>query len=330
MLRTLIVGCGNIAGGFDAQRPVHALPLTHAGAYRAHSGFELAACVEPDEQKRLAFMQRWGIARGYAGLAQLVAAGERFDVISLCSPTPVHHADAVAALALQPRLLFCEKPICPALAEAEDLVRRCHAAGVLLAVNHNRRWDPDIARLAGELAAGRWGKLRSATGWYDKGVLNNGSHLIDLLNALVGPMELRHAGAPEYDFWEQDPTIPAHLVTREAVPVMLNCGHAGDYSLFELQLVLERGLLAMEDGGLRWRIREAIPSPQFSGYRTPSAGELVAGQYLQAMSNAAINIYDAVIRGAPLASTGDTALAAQRLCEQIRRQAARPESRKSK
>jgi predicted dehydrogenase len=322
MLKVLIVGCGNIAGGFDAARPAGAPPLTHAGAYRAHGGFELAGCVEPDAARRAAFMAHWGVTRGYADFAAAGAGGERFDVISICSPTSAHHADALAALALRPSLVFGEKPLCDTVGRAEDLVARFQVEGVKLAVNHNRRWDADVRRLRGEVAAGAWGQLRCATGHYNKGILNNGSHLVDLLHCLAGPLELLHAGRPVHDFWPADPSVPALLQTANGAPVSLNCSHAADYSLFELQLVFERGLVAMEDGGLRWRVRHAGPSEQFAGYRALSAGDLVQGHYLDAMGNAAANIYDAVTNQAELASTGETALAAQRLCDQIARAAA--------
>lgn len=322
MLKVLIVGCGNIAGGFDAARAVGLPPLTHAGAYLRHGGFEIAACVEPDATRRAAFAARWGVPRAHAELASAAASGEHFDVISICSPTPAHHGDALAALALRPRLVFCEKPLCSTAALAQDLVQRFQAQDVGLAVNHNRRWDTDVARLAQELASGAWGALRCATGHYNKGVLNNGSHLIDLLHCLVGPLELLHAGSPVHDFWPDDPSVPALLETTGGVPVTLNCSHAADYSLFELQLALEKGMVSMEDGGLRWRTRHAVASEQFAGYCALTAGESREGHYLQAMGNAAANIYDAVTSGAALASTGETALAAQRLCERIARAAA--------
>lgn len=324
MLKVLLIGCGNIAGGFDAQRPAGSAPLTHAGAFAAHGGFELAACVEPDDAKREAFMARWGVGRGFQDMSEATISGLRFDVVSICSPTSAHHADALAALALRPGLVFCEKPLCPFVTEAADLVRRCDDAGVLLAVNHNRRWDSTVVRLQGELVRGEWGVLRSATGHYNKGVLNNGSHMIDLLHCLVGPLALRQAGDPIHDFWPRDPSVPALLATAAGAPVMLNCAHAADYSLFELQLVLERGVVAMEDGGMRWRRRRAAPSREFSGYTALEAGSQDEGHYLRTMSNAVANIYDSVTAGAPLASTGWTALAAQRLCAQISEQAAQP------
>jgi predicted dehydrogenase len=322
MRRVLIVGCGQIAGGFDAARPPTLPPLSHAGAYRRHGGFELAACVEPDAARRAAFMQRWGVAQGFASVAEAAAAGP-FDVVSLCSPTALHAAQFDAVLALRPRLVFCEKPLTPTLADSERLVARAEAAGVPLAVNHTRRWAPDLWRLADELAAGEWGALRSVVGTYNKGVLNNGSHLIDLLHLLLGaehgPLRVLAAGAPVADHWADDPTIPALLQTESGVPVHLHTAHAADCAVFELQLTTASAVIGMEDGGSAWRIRRVATSSTFAGYRVLDAGERTPGRYAEATLGAITNLHDTLSSGAPLLGSGRGALAAQRVCEQIRR-----------
>ena len=106
MLRVLIVGCGNIAGGFDADRATAQPPLTHAGAYTRHGGFDIVACVDPDANRRAAFMQRWGVAQGFDDI-KAAAVAAPFDLISICSPTAVHASqiDAGAGPAPAPDLL---------------------------------------------------------------------------------------------------------------------------------------------------------------------------------------------------------------------------------
>jgi len=326
MHTVLIVGCGNIAGGFDADRAAALPPLTHAGAFSGHGGFHLKACVEPDTERRAAFMRRWGITQGFDDMAAVAAVHTpgAFDVISLCSPTAAHASQIDTALALQPRLVFCEKPVTPTVAQTESLVQRCAAAGVPLAVNHTRRWAPDVQRLADELKAGAWGSVRSAVGTYNKGVLNNGSHLVDLLHLLLGPMSLQFSGAALADCPESlpdDPTVPALLQTTAGVPVHLNTAHAADCAVFELQIITATAVIVMEDGGLQWRVRRVIDSPHFRGYRVLDGGERFAGEYLQATGRAVANLHQHLTQGQALASTGDTALAAQRLCDEIRRKA---------
>lgn len=317
MLSTLIIGCGNIAGGFDADRPPGALPLTHAGAFRRHGGFDIAACVDPDRATREAFAARWQVRDAAESVEALAAISTSFDVISICSPNARHAEHLQTAIELAPRLIFCEKPVTSTAAATAALVEKCQAAGVLLAVNYTRRWAPDIVALADELARGEWGAVRSAVGTYTKGVLHNGGHLIDLLHFLLGPMALTAAGAATFDHWDDDPSVPALLVTQTGIPVHLAVGDARDYALFELALVTERGEIAMRDGGLGWTVREAGASAAFAGYRTLGAHGVRPGRYDEAMLAAAGNIADALAHGAPLASTGRNALEAQRLCEEI-------------
>jgi predicted dehydrogenase len=319
-LRVLVVGCGNIASGFDHGRAPGLPPLSHAGAYARHPRFEIAACLEPDAARRQAFAERWGVPLAAAGADELLStcAPGRFDLISICSPTS-HHAEHLAlALALRPRAVFCEKPLTPHLALSRTWVERLAEAGIALAVNHSRRWDPDVAALAEELAAGRWGAVRCVSAHYNKGVLNNGAHMMDLLAQWLGPLVPAAVGAPVHDHWADDPSVPALLTAAGGVAVHLAVADARDYAMFEVQIVAERGTVAMEDGGQAWRVREAVASPHFGGYRSLAAGERRSGRYNESMARAVDNLAAALDHGAPLACTGREALAAQALCEALR------------
>lgn len=316
-LRVLVVGCGNIAGEFDTSREPSAWPLTHAGGYTRHGGFCLDTCVDPGASRRHAFMRRWNVVTGVADAAELAAQVGRFDVISICSPTELHSDHIEVVLRLGPRLIFCEKPVTPDAATTARLVELCQQQGVALAINHTRRWAPDVIRLKQQLATGQWGAVRSVVGHYNKGLLNNGGHLIDLLHLFFGHLQLQWTGTPVYDFWPQDPSVPAQLLTADGIPVHLNVSHAADYSLFELQIITEAGVLSMEEGGLWWRLRKAVASTHFVGYRTLDAGTRIAGDYEQAMAGAVANLHAHLHNGEPLASNGATALQAQQLCETI-------------
>ena len=320
-LSVLIVGCGNIAGGFDAARAPNAAPFTHAGAFRRHGRYRLSACVDPDEARCREFMRHWGIASGHSSMDDVVESGSRFDVVSVCSPTGCHANDVRAALRLQPRVIFCEKPVAPSATTTAELVQACEEAGVLLAINHTRRWDPEITRIRSELVSGVWGPVRTVVGFYNKGVLNNGSHMIDLLHHLLGPVSVVATETPVWDGLPDDPSVPAVLSGLNGLPIHLACGDASDFALFEVQIVMKGGMLTMEEGGLAWRVRRTIESPHFLGYRTLDAGERYAGGYPSAMLGAVGNIHEAVNGGAELASTGRSALAAQEVCEQIKAKA---------
>lgn len=318
----LIIGCGNIAGGFDLTRAPNLPPLSHAGAYTKHGGFRLRACVDPHDVRRQAFAQHWHVEKQVANMAELGAEPGTFDVISICSPTVLHHEHLAQAIALHPRVIFCEKPLTTDLDAAAQLVRDCRTQGVALSINYSRRWDPRVLEVTGQLKSGRWGSVRSVVGHYNKGILNNGGHLVDLLLRLVGPLELVATTCPEFDFWESDPTVAALLTAeKSSVPVYLNPGNARDFAYFELEIVCQLGVLRMQSGGMDWQSRDAVPSSQFVGYRTLDKARQVEGRYLESMALAIDNLYGYLHRGTPIDCTGEEAIRVQELCTQIQRDA---------
>lgn len=315
----LVVGCGAIAGGYDAERGSDSLPLTHAAAFTRHGGFRLAGCIDPDAERRNAFARRWGGAEAFADIK--AAAARPVDVVSICSPTSCHAEHVEAALELNPKLIFCEKPLTSELADARRLIEACDASGVLLAVNHTRRWAPDIISLRDALARKETGEIRAVSCTYNKGILNNGVHMVDLLQFLLGPVHLASTGAPLWDFWDDDPTVPALMKTEKGVSITLGIAHAADYALFEMTILTERATLTMEDGGARWRKRSVIDSKIFPGYRSLDQGIFYDGTYEEAMSGAIREIHQALSFGHPISSTGRSAVEAQALCSMIRDQA---------
>lgn len=317
-LSVLLIGCGNIAGGFDKGREPNYLPYTHAGAYARDGRFEITACVEPDDERRKEFMSTWNILIGFHAVEEVLNGDYQFDVISICSPTACHSHDIEKAILLKPKLIFCEKPFTASAAASARLAAECKKANILLVVNHTRRWDPDVVKLQADMQSGHWGQLRSVVGFYNKGILNNGSHMVDLLHLLVGPLAIVKVGSAIQDYSPDDPTVPVWLRGAEDLPIHLTCGCAGDYTIFELQFVFSQGMLIMEEGGLFWRERRVVDSETFKGYRVLNEGVRRVGEYPRAMLGAIDNIYCRLKNGEPLASTGETALAAQRLCEQIK------------
>ena len=316
--RVMLVGCGNIAGKFDMSRPEDAWPVSQAGAFRRHGGYDLAACVDPDEQARLAFAAHWGIPHHAASLEALQAQAGDFDVIGLCSPTTLHHSHLEAVLPLKPRVIFCEKPLTNSLQESARWEHACAVQGITLVVNYTRQWDPSMVRLVEEVRSGRWGAVRSAVGYYNKGVLNNGGHLVDLLLRLLGPLEVVAATTPVHDHWDNDPTVSGMLRSVQSqVPVCLDAAHAKDYSLFELDLICELGVVRMRNGGMQWEIRHAKANPHFIGYRSLTGGQVHDGDYLQAMTLAVTEIHQHLANGTSIRSTGEHALSIQSICEQL-------------
>jgi predicted dehydrogenase len=315
-LSVLIVGCGRIAGGFD-ERAAGEDIWSHAGAYTAHRGFRLVACVEPDATRRSAFMERWGIEHGFASLDDVRASGLAVDIASVCTPTAAHAAVLDALLAMPVRAVFAEKPLTADLAEARRLVAAYRAASRPLAVNYLRRWDAGMAALRASLAAGEWGLLQSVVAHYGKGVHNSGGHVVDLLHFLIGPLVPEAVFRRRFDFDRQDPTVDALLATADGRPVYLVGGDSRAFFAFEVDLMLAKGRVTIEELGRTIRLRNAVANPVFEGYCNLERGQWRDTALGRAMVNAVDNVARALSDGAPLLSDGESALTAQETCHTL-------------
>lgn len=317
-LKVLIVGCGNIAGRFDMLNLSNSHAQTHAGAYIKNPNFAIVGCIDPDQEKRAEFMNFWQVDKGYDNFEQVISSDIEYDVVSICSPTNHHEVDILSSIELNPKLIFCEKPISSSFSSSESLAMACEKASIPLAVNYSRRWDTRCHELFIALKNAQYGELRSVVGTYNKGVLNNGSHLIDLLELLLGELTITSIGRATNDYLEDDPSISAVLETNDGVPINLVTGNAKDYSLFEIQFIFEKAMVTMQDGGASWYLRERAESNVYSGYFSLDSGKQELGAYAEVMENAIANIHGHLFESEALLSTAKNSLVAQRLCEDLR------------
>jgi predicted dehydrogenase len=321
-LSVLIVGCGDIAGGYDTRAQGDAV-LTHAGAYAQDVRFLVKACVDPDADRRRTFMARWNVAAGYDSLDACLATESGFDVASVCLPTDLHAETLARLLGAGQRLVFAEKPVTGDPARSRALVEAFEAKGVALAVNYLRRWDPAVQTLKAELAAGKWGRVQAVGGIYAKGLFNCASHFFDLVHFLVGPLTPKAVLGRVDDGRAEDPTLTVHLETEGGVPVMLTGVDGAAFFPFELDLVTEKGRITLEDLGLRLRTRTVRQHPLFPHQPTLDEGTWADTGMARAMAAAVGNIFDHLHSNMALASTGRTALAAEELCSAILKVAAK-------
>ena len=306
----LIVGCGAIAGGYDHADPRSTDVLTHAKAYGLHDGFRAVACVEPDAQKRRAFQDRWEIPHGFAALDQVDVP---FSVASCCVPTAFHAETLRALLARRPRLVWAEKPVTDDLDSAEQVVAAYDRAGISLCVNHLRRWAPGIVALKAEIAAGQWGNLQGGTGIYTKGLLNNGSHMLDLLAFLLGPVQ-PVACVQDVDEGRDDDTARTVIVAVDRAQIHVQGFDGRAFTVFELDLLFTGGRVTLTDAAFTVVRRPVEASAKFPGYQVLAAPSAQPAGLERAMLATLDNVHAHLTAGQDLASTGHTALAAQRLC----------------
>ena len=166
----------------------------HSVAAKA-AGAQLHTLVGRRPEPTAEFAAKHGYARWTLDLDEALA-DPAVDAIIFATPTEQHAANALRSIeAAKPTLL--EIPIAMYLAEAEHIVERARAAGVMLAMVHPMRFRPERAPLRERIAAGEEHIHRiegrffihrlvnvGATGyrrsWIDNLLWHHSCHLVDL------------------------------------------------------------------------------------------------------------------------------------------------------
>src|SRR6266851_3440624 len=127
----------------------------HAANIARHPEGRLLAIVDVDRDAAQRLADRHGAV---VASREAVLADPAVDAVVIASSTDTH-ADLVEAAANAGKAIFCEKPIDLEQTRAAACVTVAERCGVPLMVGFNRRFDPNFARLADQLRAGRIGRL---------------------------------------------------------------------------------------------------------------------------------------------------------------------------
>jgi predicted dehydrogenase len=109
----------------------------------------------------------WAARQGIRILPDFAAvlADPAVRAVAIASPHGMHAAQVIAAAAAG-KHVFVEKPFTLTKASAEAAVAACRAAGVVLALGHNRRFLPAVAAMKAMLEDGRLGTLLHVEGQF--------------------------------------------------------------------------------------------------------------------------------------------------------------------
>jgi predicted dehydrogenase len=197
------IGAADQVSGDALGQTVVSLDGTHLVALQNHARVEIIAGSSRDAGRRKRFTERTGIEKTYESWQEMIDQ-EEFDIVSVATYAP-YHAEITAACARRGiRAIYCEKPVATRLSDAERMLAACREAGSLLAVNHNRRFNPNHRRLRDLLTTNPLGDLTSVSMQWGNGRLGNvATHFFDGLQMLLGrPIEavsgtLDLAGKPD-------------------------------------------------------------------------------------------------------------------------------------
>ena len=214
----------------------------HAPYVGTTPGMSLRAVVTRDPAKVHADLPHMRVVPDVDALL----AEPGIDLVVVASPDTFHAEHALAALAAGKHVLI-DKPFATSLADARRVAAAGEAAGKLVTVFQNRRWDADfrtLQRLIAEDAlgdivqleshfdrwrpvpTGLWKEEREGGAWLDLG-----PHLVDQILVLFGPpdaidldLATLRADSPSPDYFHATLRYPGRRVILHATKLAAQFG----------------------------------------------------------------------------------------------------------
>lgn len=177
-LTVAVIGCG---------RPLRTEGSTGFGmAHRHMAGYQqsgrcrLAAVADLSRENAEAFVKEHqpdaALFSDYREMMEQV----RPDIVSVCLWPHLHAEVVCGAAPFKPRAIFCEKPMDIHWDGSLRMHETCREHGVILAINHQRRFNLPLAKAKALLDEGAIGALRRMEGaWHN--LADSGTHALDMM-----------------------------------------------------------------------------------------------------------------------------------------------------
>jgi predicted dehydrogenase len=199
--RTLIIGFGNISQKYSSD-PIMSryYPYsTHAQVLTKHPDFDWDAVVDTSDAALKDASVSWGIKKCASSCSKIINP-ENIDVLIISTPPE----DRSKYLPFFPNLkaVILEKPISNSVIESKKIIDMCKKNKIHAQVNYLRRLDTSMQELVDGGLESKIGNIQAGTIVYGNGLINNGSHMIDLVRMLVSEISAVQVAALKSSFLE--------------------------------------------------------------------------------------------------------------------------------
>ena len=302
--------------GIGARRPPIAtgglrrpMGRSHVSCYVEHPRTELVAVCDIRSEALDEFRETWPELSDvalYTDFAELLA-NEQPDLVSVVTGDHVHADLTVAAAESGARAIFCEKPIATTLEDADRMIAACERAGVLLSVDHTRRWGAAYSDAQRLVASGALGAVRtvSVEHYGPRAMMfRNGTHMVDLLCFFSGaePRWVTAKLEPGFDHFDryrggggkdpaQDPYASALIGFEDDIRATYTAYKTG-FNAGILSVTCDRGRVEFHNEQGR-----ILTSDSSGGHRELRSAELAPGDYLYVNQLGAVDELVAALDG---------------------------------
>jgi predicted dehydrogenase len=264
-----IIGAGSIGAlkpdKYDSPKTKEV--LTHAHAYwMQRKRVQLTHIIDANIDKAKTASKKWETNWG----DNLSSIPQGIDIISICTPDNTHKQMVEQCLLIQPKLIILEKPGGKDLKECQSIRSMCLQNKIPLMIDYSRRYEISTKIVKEDVDNNRLGEIYSCVVYYDRGLLRDGSHAIDLLNYWFGPF-LNGFILPgkKHEDWDNiDTTVPVWLSYEKCNNVFLIPSDGRSFSTFDIIITTEAGQISYKEHGTKMHFTSVVPEPIYGDYKT--------------------------------------------------------------
>ncbi len=234
--KAVIIGAGKIAAGYDT--PKSRVVLTHAHALSSNPRVNLVGISDTSSVRGNAEARKWKTV--YWADVHAMLAEVNPDIIVIATPNETHKDLLLESFKAKPKVIIVEKPVVNEKSEMSIIRRACVKAGVPVIVNFRRRFDSTVSDVRDKLIKGTYGRVLSANALYSKGILHNGSHLIDLARYFFGEMTSGKMSFAVEDFPLGEPSLGGVATFERCPQFYFMAGDERSFYIFEMTILTEK------------------------------------------------------------------------------------------
>lgn len=313
MYKVGIIGAGNIASGFDDIRTKSI--LTHAHAICSIDSLLLLGFYDNNLERGAEAARKWR-TQYFNSLSELTAD---CDIICCATPDDSHYGILKAVIESKKdiKAIICEKPLSLDLSQAEEIVRECSRKKIPLIVNYTRRYIDAFRELREKIPS--MGMLICGTCYYGKGVFHNGSHMINLMDFLIGLKKIDSIkiDKPVWDYSANDPSIGFVLELENGSRVFFHVISSKISTVFEFQLFFEKGKIVYDSTSEEIVIYSIKGMNKYDNYTCYTASNRVVVSRDEAIVNLYKETIDVINKNRNSRSSGDSTLLTLDICTTV-------------
>lgn len=240
-VKSIIIGCGQVAGGYDNYDDFKV--RSHAKAYKLNSKVDLIGVCDVDIKKAKIFAKRWKIKYVSNSIDDILNDCNP-DLVSICTNTDTHYKITKKVIESGVKKIWLEKPATNNLNQTSNIFKLAKKYNVKVTISYYRSHLKEILSLKKKFLS--FGKIQSVNCLYTKGLENNGSHLLNLLLRLFGN-KFKVLSANKVN--DNNYPLISFSLSNRFYNIDVKSLNYKYYEIFEIDISFTKGRIIIADGG---------------------------------------------------------------------------------